>query len=237
MPRAVDHLVLAYRDLGAAAERYRALGFLVGARNRHPWGTENHIVQFDGAFLELIGLGEGFAPPLRQDPVHPFAGFLADFLARREGLAMLVLRSADAEADAAGFAKQGLGGARFDFVRKGRRGEREVEVAFSLAFAQTPAIAEAGFFTCQQHFPENFWNPAAQIHPNGAVAVAELTLAHPHPAEAAPFLAAFLETPAEPEGQGLAFALEGARLVCAPGTSSGFTGARIRLRDGETLAL
>ena len=33
------------------------------APNRHPWGTENHIVQFDGAFLELIGLGDAFAAP------------------------------------------------------------------------------------------------------------------------------------------------------------------------------
>ena len=39
-PRPLDHLVLAVRDLDAAAAFYRALGFQVGARNRHPWGTE-----------------------------------------------------------------------------------------------------------------------------------------------------------------------------------------------------
>ena len=69
MPRALDHLVLAYRDLAAAAERYRARGFLVSPRNRHPWGTENHVVQFDGAYLELIGLGPDFQRPAPDDPV------------------------------------------------------------------------------------------------------------------------------------------------------------------------
>ncbi len=66
MPRAIDHLVIAARDLPEQAALYRRLGFQVGARNRHPWGTENHIVQFDGAFLELIGLGDEFAAPHRE---------------------------------------------------------------------------------------------------------------------------------------------------------------------------
>jgi hypothetical protein len=215
MPRALDHLVIAHRDLGLAAERYRGLGFQVGLRNRHPWGTENQIVQFDGVFLELIGLGESFRPPEPDDPVHPFAGFLGDFLARREGLAMTVLRSADAEADRRAFAAQGLGDvARFDFARKGVRAGREVEVAFSLAFARSPALPEAGFFTCQQKFPENFWDAAAQVHPNGATGVAELTFVHPEPEATAGFLSAFLETEAETTADGLRLAIADGVVEC-----------------------
>ena len=148
MPRAVDHLVVAAHDLDAQAALYRRLGFQVGARNRHSWGTENHVVQFDGAFLELIGLGDEFAAPHPGEAVYPFAGFLARYLGRREGLAMMVMRSADAEADRRGFEAAGIGGfARFDFARKGRRPDgREVEVAFSLAFAASPALPETGFF-------------------------------------------------------------------------------------------
>ena len=44
-------------DLDAAAEDYRRLGFTVGARNRHPWGTHNAIVQFPGVFIELLTVG------------------------------------------------------------------------------------------------------------------------------------------------------------------------------------
>lgn len=219
MPRAIDHLVIPARDLAAEAELYRRLGFQVGARNRHPWGTENHIVQFDGSFLELIALGRGFEPPERHAGVFSFAGFVAAFLKRREGLAMLVMRSDDAEADRRRFKADGVGDfARFDFARKARRPDGgEVDVAFSLAFAATPALPDAGFFVCQQHFPENFWSRAAQVHPNAARGVAGLAIAHDDPREAAAFLAHFVgAAEARPDGRGFVVEADGARIECRP---------------------
>ncbi len=224
MPRALDHLVIAARDLDAAAETYRRLGFQVGPRNRHPWGTENHIVQFPGAFLELVGLGEGFRRPAPDDPLFAFAGFLDVFLGQREGLAMLVLRSEDAKADRRAFAEKGLGDfPRFDFGRKGMRQGKEVEVAFSLAFARCPALPQTGFFSCQQHFPENFWDAAAQVHPNGATGVAGLTFVHAQPQATGPFLASFLDAPAEKIEGGLRFAAEGTTIECL--TPAAYTAA------------
>jgi hypothetical protein len=244
MPRAVDHLVIAAYDLPEQEALYRRLGFQVGARNRHPWGTENHIVQFDGAFLELIGLGDEFAAPHPNEAVYPFAGFLAGYLGRREGLAMMVMRSADAEADRRGFEAAGIGGfARFEFARKGRRPDgRKVEVAFSLAFAASPALPETGFFVCQQHFPENFWSRAAQLHPNGALGVAGLTLVCDEPDQAQPFLAAFLDATAQAIAGGVAFAADGTRVECvtpqayaalygAPAAAPGLAAARIAVAD------
>jgi catechol 2,3-dioxygenase-like lactoylglutathione lyase family enzyme len=244
MPRAVDHLVIAARDLPEQAALYRRLGFQVGARNRHPWGTENHIVQFDGAFLELIGLGDEFAAPHPNEAVYPFAGFLARYLGRREGLAMMVMRSADAEADRRGFEAAGIGGfARFDFARQGRRPDgSEVEVAFSLAFAASPALPEAGFFVCQQRFPENFWSRAAQVHPNGALGVVGLTLVCDDPDQARPFLAAFLDAPGRPIEGGAAFVIDRAMIECmtpaafaarcgAPPAGAGLVGARVAVAD------
>jgi catechol 2,3-dioxygenase-like lactoylglutathione lyase family enzyme len=58
MARGLDHIVHAVRDLDAAAALYRDLGFTVGARNKHPWGTHNHIVQFPGFFIEILTLAE-----------------------------------------------------------------------------------------------------------------------------------------------------------------------------------
>ena len=58
MPRGLDHVVHAVRDLEAAAELYRRLGFTVGTRNQHSWGTHNHLVQLPGFFLELLTVAE-----------------------------------------------------------------------------------------------------------------------------------------------------------------------------------
>src|SRR5205807_9008498 len=58
MPRGLDHIVHAVRDLDAAADLYRRVGFMVGARNRHAWGTHNQLVQFPGFFMELLTVAE-----------------------------------------------------------------------------------------------------------------------------------------------------------------------------------
>jgi len=176
--RRIDHLVLAVHDLAAAAEFYRGLGFQVGARNVHPWGTENHIVQFGTSFLELITVGNAAAIPEHKPDHFSFGAFGRDYLKKREGLAMLVLDSVDAKADAATFRREGIGPFEpFFFERKGKRPDgSETHVAFTLAFAMDPGIENAAFFRCQQHFPENFWNPKFQVHPNGATGVKRVTL-------------------------------------------------------------
>jgi catechol 2,3-dioxygenase-like lactoylglutathione lyase family enzyme len=193
MARGIDHLVVAVRDLDGAARFYEALGFQVGARNRHPWGTENRLVQLDGSFVELITTGRDTAPPEHGPRAFSFGAFVRDYLARREGLAMLVLDSVDAQADAAAFAASGIGDFEpFFFERRGRRPDgSEVHVAFSLAFARDAAAQEVGFFVCRHHHPENFWDPAFQAHPNGATGIASVALVSPEPARHEDFLAAF----------------------------------------------
>src|SRR3984893_17286787 len=107
MSRGLDHSVHAVRDLDAAAAFYRRLGFTVGARNRHPWGTHNHIVQLPGFFVELLTVAEpeklggaGFAAL--------FGGFNHSFLRAQEGFSFLMLESHDAAADARAFDAAGI---------------------------------------------------------------------------------------------------------------------------------
>ncbi|MGL5447794.1 MAG: VOC family protein, partial [Rhabdaerophilum sp.] len=191
--RAIDHLVLGTTDLDALAGVFEALGFRVGARNRHPWGTENRIIQFsDQAFLELISVGAGAEIPPHQTGHFSFGAFVRDQIGRAPGLSMLVLKSDDAKADAVHFAQEGFGAfAPFHFGRKGKKPDgSETEVAFTLAFAQEPSMPDCGFFTCQQHFPDAFWASAMQQHANGSTGISRVTIVAENPSDHHIFLSA-----------------------------------------------
>jgi Glyoxalase-like domain len=192
MSRGLDHIVHAVRDLDAAAGLYRRLGFTVGARNRHSWGTHNHLVQLPGFFIELLTVAE--PEKLGSDGFSTLFGrFNQSFLARQEGLSLLLLESRDARADGAAFKAAGIGASEvMRFEREGKRPDgSSVKVAFSLAFARDDKAPEVGFATCEQHFPENFWNPVFQQHPNTANGVAGVVLVAENPTDHHIFLSAF----------------------------------------------
>src|SRR6266487_67731 len=135
MAGGLDHVVHAVRDLAAAAELYGRLGFTVGARSRHAWGTHNHVVQLPGFFVEPLTVAE--PEKLGSDGFSTnFGRFNQSFLARREGLSVLLLESGDAVADAASFRATGI--AASDALRFEREGTRldgtKVKVGFSVAF-------------------------------------------------------------------------------------------------------
>jgi catechol 2,3-dioxygenase-like lactoylglutathione lyase family enzyme len=191
-PRGLDHVVHAVRDLDAAAALYRRLGFTVGARNRHSWGTHNHLIQLPGFFVELLTVAE--PERLGADGFSALFGtFNRLFLKDQEGLSLLILESGDAMADAAAFRAAGIGVSNaLSFEREGKRPDGStVKVGFSLAFARDPKAHSLGFAACQQHYPENFWNPAFQQHANTASAVAGVVLVADNPSEHHDFLAAF----------------------------------------------
>ncbi len=194
MARGLDHIVHAVRDLDAAAELYRGLGFKVGGVNIHPriWGTKNRLIQFPGTFIELLAVADtdGVAPHAPQQ--FSFGAFNHDFLARGEGLSMLVLEGKGAP-DVDAFRQSGIGGFELhDFEREGKRPDgTTVKVAFSLAFARDAAAPDTGFFTCQQHYPENFWNPAFQKHANSVSRVAGVVIVAEDPKQHRDFMLAF----------------------------------------------
>jgi len=192
MSHGLDHIVHAVRDLDAAADFYRRMGFTVGARNRHSWGTHNHLVQFPGFFMELLTVaepekltGEGFAAL--------FGVFNRQFLAHHQGLSFMMLESEDVPADAAHFRAAGF--ARSDALTFERAGKgpdgSAVTVGFSLAFARDPRAPEIGFAVCRQHNPELFWNPALQQHANGSIGIAGAVLVAENPTDHHIFLTAF----------------------------------------------
>ena len=192
MPRGLDHVVHAVRDLEAAAEVYHRLGFSVDARNQHSWGTHNHLVQLPGFFVELLTVAE--PEKLGSDGFSALFGtFNRVFLKDQEGLSLLILESNDAAADAARFRSAAIGVSdAMRFEREGKRPDgTTTKVGFSLAFARDAKAPGIGFAVCQQHFPENFWNPAFQQHPNTASSIASVVLVAENPTDHHIFLSAF----------------------------------------------
>jgi catechol 2,3-dioxygenase-like lactoylglutathione lyase family enzyme len=194
MARGLDHIVHAVRDLDAAAEFYRRLGFKVGARNTHPrdWGTQNHVVQLPGTYVELLALGDTAEMAPHGPRFFSFGAFNRDFLTREQGLSMLVLEGRGAP-DAAQFRAAGISDFDlYEFEREGRRPDGSaVKLAFALAFASNPLAPETGFFSILHRHPEHFWNPAFQNHPNTATAVAGAVLVADNPSDHRNFLEAF----------------------------------------------
>jgi catechol 2,3-dioxygenase-like lactoylglutathione lyase family enzyme len=205
MARGLDHIVHAVRDLDAAADLYRRLGFTVGSRNRHPWGTHNYIVQLPGFFIELLTLaepdklsGDGFS--------ELFGRYTGDFLTRYEGLALLILESHDVAADAAAFRAAQIDTSEvMKFEREGKKPDgTPVRLGFSLAFAEDKFARDIHFATCQQHYPENFWNPAFQKHANSASGIAGVVAVAHNPTRHLEFMEAFTGVTAKTDGEGFA---------------------------------
>lgn len=207
MPNGIDHIVHVVTDLDAGEAFYRRAGFIVSSRNRHPWGTHNHIIQCDGAYIELLGIGEPEKLAAARPGSFSFGAYNRDFVEKGEGLSMLLLNSLDAKADMQAFRAAGISDFdMFEFAREGKRADgRTVKLAFSLAYAADPASPACGFAVCQHHFPENFWNPSLQKHGNGASKLDGVVLTADHPEQHRAFLAAFVGwAKIEPLGHGFA---------------------------------
>jgi Glyoxalase-like domain len=193
MPRPIDHLVLAIRDLDAARATFGRLGFTLTPVARHPFGTANSLAQFDGSFLELLAVADPAAIPEPGGTAFSFGAFNRDYLQEREGMSMLVLKSKDAAADRADFDAHDLrvyDPFRFERTAEGPDGT-ERKVAFSLTFTGDSRLKRAGFFTCQHHYPENFWRPEFQRHANGALGIASAVMVTRDPADFHEFLTHF----------------------------------------------
>ncbi|MFM2422065.1 MAG: hypothetical protein RL291_595 [Pseudomonadota bacterium] len=188
--RQIDHLVITVPDLAHAAAEFEALGFKLTPKAEHPWGTSNRLVQFaDQSFLEILTLDRPHLlfehDPAQSPPIFSFGAYNRDFLARGlSGLSMCAFQGHDSRADVERFRKASLETFQpFDFGRKATLPDgRQVDVGFSLAFARVPKAPDTVLFTCHNRFPENFWKPAFQEHPNGATGLGALWFVSEAPA-------------------------------------------------------
>ena len=104
----IDHLVIGGRDLAALGAGFEAMGFTLTPTAHHPFGTGNRLAILDGNFIEFLGITAPEKIPAPTAEGFSLGGHLTDFLARREGLAFVVLSSEDAHGDQRRFAEAGI---------------------------------------------------------------------------------------------------------------------------------
>ncbi len=188
MIQGIDHIVIAVRDLAAAADHFTGLGFTVTPGGEHTGGaTHNALVAFaDGAYFELIAFRE---PDRRQD--HKWWSKLAS----GEGTVdfALISDSLDFEGDRLRAAGIGLDGPR-DGGRVRPDGEQIAwrTVGLEAARSALPFLIE-DITVHDLRVPTG----AASEHPLGVSGVAGLTIVVEDLDRAAGPYQALLDTPGE----------------------------------------
>ena len=194
MARGLDHVVVAVGDLTAAAAVWTELGFTVTPENKHPWGTVNRLIQFDGFFIELLSLAEVGLIPAGRAKEFSFGDFNRRFLEQREGISMLVAESKDPDEDRRAFEALNLMPyAPFSFERQANFQDGTTGmVGFDLTFLTSRLLPGLAFFTCRNRYPQTFWSPEFQQHKNGAVCLRTVFLVDEDPSDHHEFLGGFV---------------------------------------------
>jgi hypothetical protein len=168
----LDHIVIAVRDLAAAASGFAGLGFVVEPGGRHPRGTHNALIGFaDGTYVELLAFHEPGVDHRWWAPLQRGGG-LVDYCLATDGL----------DADAAAFRRAGV--AMEDRGAGGRTRPDGYRLAWTVA---VPPRSESGVapFLIEDVTPRRERVPRHTGHLNGVRGVGTVTVATPDPARAA----------------------------------------------------
>lgn len=188
----IDHVVVIVRDLDRALRGMERLGFAPTPRGGHPvLGTGNHTVMLgDSTYFETMGI----------ERPGPHVARYAEFLARREGVGAIALKTDDARAVHASFSGPPLHASpALDFARPVDLPGGRVEARFTLSQLDPAATPGASVFACQHHTPEVVWRPDMLAHPNGATGLAFATIVVDDPRAAAAIYARIWPGPARHE--------------------------------------
>lgn len=205
----LDHVGLVVRDLDAAAARYRASGFRLTPRGRHraplvpggapvPWGSGNHCAMFAAGYFEILGV---------VDPAA-YHAHIARRLADHEGLHLIALGCDDLEAVASDLAGRGIACAPVAPLARDVATEAGVaEARFRILRPEEAVVAGADLFFITHETPEHLWQPGLVAHPNGAAALAGVTLCSDDVGRTAARLARVLGVEGEASEGAVRFAL------------------------------
>ena len=171
----VDHCVILVRNLDAAAERYRRLGFTLSPRGYHSahMGSANHTIMLQHDYFELLGV---ISPTEHNQRWR-------DEIERGQGLSAVALQTDDA--DKACTELRAMGIAAGDVVAFSRPvdlpGGGRTEAAFRVTNFPEALLPGMHLFVCGHLTRQAVWLPELMTHANGAQALASVIMACTEP--------------------------------------------------------
>ncbi len=194
----LDHVVILARNLDAAAETWRALGFTVAPRGVHTaaMGTANHTIMLAEDYIELIGV---VADTERNAPTREF------LKARGEGIERSAFTTTSAADGVAEITARGLAGTGpFDFGRPvdlpdGRKTEAKFRT-FLWPLNDRPGGMR--IFACEHLTREAVWFPELTRHANTATRIDRVELVSASPRQAAEHMARLIDQPVTTDDDG-----------------------------------
>jgi catechol 2,3-dioxygenase-like lactoylglutathione lyase family enzyme len=185
----IDHAVVMVKDLDAAAETYRRLGFTVSPRGTHSahMGTGNYTIMFDPDYMELLGV---LTATEHNAPARAFLD------RQGEGIERIAFTAVDSAAGAEEIRAHGfvpIGPT--DFERPVTLPDGTVSAAKFRTFMWPTAEAPGGvrIFACQHKTRETVWIPELMRHANAAKRIKQALIATPEPVKDAAHLARLID--------------------------------------------
>src|SRR3954471_3658987 len=194
----LDHVVVLVRELDAAAENWRRLGFTLSPRGTHSahLGTGNYTIMLDPDYIELLGV-------VAETPHNaPSRAFLER---RGEGIERAAFTAVDSAAGVEEIKARGYAGVGpIDFGRPVTLPDGGETQAKFRVFQWPVEEAPGGLrlFACQHLTPEAVWIPALQHHANTAKRIARLEILCADPKRDAAHMARLIDREPRPEADG-----------------------------------
>ena len=166
MTFALDHVVInALFDMDRAAASMSQLGFTITPRGYHSLGSINHLMMFEGHYLELIGLPSG-TDILRKE-----------VLEGPRGLNGLVFQAGDVDACLGQLRNSGLKMLEPQSFSRPVVIDGVEQLARFRTIRTAPNLFEAGrVYYCQHYTPELVWHRPWMSHANGCTGLSELVV-------------------------------------------------------------
>jgi hypothetical protein len=162
----LDHIVInTLFDMDRAAALMEQLGFTVTPRGYHSLGSINHLMVFEGHYLELVGL------PLGTDVLR------RDVLESPLGLNGLVFQTKEVDAIIGPLRDSGLAMLPpQDFSRPAIIDGVDQLVRFRTTRTAPELFAAGRVYYCQHYTPELVWRREWMTHANGCSGLRELVV-------------------------------------------------------------